>query len=84
LQESPPGCWSAVTKIGDFSAYRTFTGAKVGLGRCDVCWAGKAVYRSREAQAKGWEEQLSVGQEFEKTAGLRGTTSPKGKEFEHR
>jgi len=52
LQESLPGCWNAVTKTGDFSAYRTFTGAKVSLGRCDVFWAGKAIYRSREAQAK--------------------------------
>ncbi|WP_067073145.1 hypothetical protein [Methanoculleus horonobensis] len=32
--------------------HRTFARAKVELGRCDVCGAGKAVYRSREAQAK--------------------------------
>jgi len=32
--------------------HRTFARTKVELGRCDVCGAGKAVYRSREAQAK--------------------------------
>ncbi len=31
---------------------RTFARVKVELGRCDVCGTGKAVYRSREAQAK--------------------------------
>ncbi|MFA7073254.1 MAG: hypothetical protein WC138_12200 [Methanoculleus sp.] len=31
--------------------HRTFTRTKVELGRCDVCGTGKAVYRSREAQA---------------------------------
>ena len=32
--------------------HRTFARTKVELGRCDVCGTGKAVYRSREAQAK--------------------------------
>jgi hypothetical protein len=32
--------------------HRTFCRTKVELGRCDVCGTGKAVYRSREAQAK--------------------------------
>ena len=32
--------------------HRMFTRAKVDLGRCDVCGEKKAVYRSREAQAK--------------------------------
>lgn len=31
---------------------RSFARVKVELGRCDVCGAAKAVYRSREAQAK--------------------------------
>ena len=31
--------------------HREFERVKVELGRCDVCGAGKAVYRSREAQA---------------------------------
>ena len=31
---------------------RTFARVKVELGRCDVCGVAKAVYRSREAQAK--------------------------------
>jgi len=31
---------------------RTFGRVKVEIGRCDVCGAAKAVYRSREAQAK--------------------------------
>ena len=31
--------------------HRTFERTKVELGRCDVCGTGKAVYRSREAQA---------------------------------
>jgi hypothetical protein len=31
---------------------RTFGRVRVELGRCDVCGTGKAVYRSREAQAK--------------------------------
>jgi hypothetical protein len=30
----------------------TFARVRVDLGRCDVCGTGKAVYRSREAQAK--------------------------------
>ncbi|WP_445669596.1 hypothetical protein [Methanoculleus bourgensis] len=30
---------------------RAFERARVDLGRCDVCKEGKAVYRSREAQA---------------------------------
>jgi len=51
--------------------HRTFERVKVELGRCDICDTAKAVYRSREAQAKGWEERLSIGQEFEKTAGAR-------------
>ena len=45
--------------------HRTFERVEVELGRCDVCGAGKAIYRSREAQAKVCEERLSVGQEFE-------------------
>ena len=32
--------------------HRTFARVKVELGRCDVCGEKKAVYRSREAQAK--------------------------------
>ena len=32
--------------------HRTFARVEVELGRCDICGAGKAVYRSREAQAK--------------------------------
>ncbi|MCK9303631.1 MAG: hypothetical protein M0P35_10645 [Bacteroidales bacterium] len=32
--------------------HRMFSRTKVELGRCDVCGTGKAVYRSREAQAK--------------------------------
>ena len=32
--------------------HRTFERVKVEIGRCDVCGTGKAVYRSREAQAK--------------------------------
>lgn len=43
---------NGVRKISDFSVHRTFARAKVELGRCDVCGTGKAVYRSREAQAK--------------------------------
>ncbi len=31
--------------------HRTFERARVDLGRCTICDAGKAVYRSREAQA---------------------------------
>jgi hypothetical protein len=31
---------------------RSFARVKVEIGRCDVCGAAKAVYRSREAQAK--------------------------------
>jgi len=34
---------------------RAFERVKVEIGRCDVCGTGKAVYRSREAQAKVWE-----------------------------
>jgi len=34
---------------------RTFERTKVEIGWCDVCGTGKAVYRSREAQAKVWE-----------------------------
>ena len=30
---------------------RAFERARVDLGRCDICTAGKAVYRSRETQA---------------------------------
>jgi hypothetical protein len=32
--------------------HRTFSRTKVELGRCDICGTGKAVYRSREVQAK--------------------------------
>ena len=32
--------------------HRTFSRVKVEIGRCDLCGTGKAVYRSREAQAK--------------------------------
>ncbi len=32
--------------------HRTFERTCVDLGRCTICDAGKAVYRSREAQAK--------------------------------
>ena len=32
--------------------HRTFTRTKVEIGRCDVCGEKKAVYRSRETQAK--------------------------------
>jgi len=35
--------------------HRAFSRTKVELGRCDVCGTGKAIYRSREAQAKVWE-----------------------------
>jgi hypothetical protein len=31
--------------------HRTFERVKTELGRCDVCGAKKAIYRSREAQA---------------------------------
>ena len=31
--------------------HRPFERVKTELGRCDVCKTGKAVYRSREAQA---------------------------------
>ncbi|MCT8337602.1 hypothetical protein FKB36_08925 [Methanoculleus sp. Afa-1] len=39
-------------KISDFPVHRTFERVKVEIGRCDVCREKKAVYRSREAQAK--------------------------------
>ena len=45
-------CWNAVRKISDFPVHRTFARTKVELGRCDICGEKKAVYRSREAQAK--------------------------------
>jgi len=45
--------------------HRAFERVKVEIGWCDVCGTGKAVYRSREAQAKVWEERLSIGQEDE-------------------
>ena len=51
--------------LPDTLDHRTFERAKVEIGRCGVCGTGKAVYRSREAQAKVWEERLSVRQEFE-------------------
>jgi len=65
LQKSFRGCWNVVRKIGDFSVHQAFARVKVEIGRCDVCGTGKAVYRSREAQAKVCEERLSLGPEFE-------------------
>ena len=44
---------------------------KVKLGRCDVCGAGKAVYRSREAQAKVCEERLPRRGRSSSTEGAR-------------
>ena len=44
---------------------RMFERVKVEIGWCDVCGMGKAVYRSREAQAKVWEERLPRGEKFE-------------------
>lgn len=40
---------------------RTFARVKIELGRCEICDAAKAVYSSREAQAKicdGWYSRL--------------------------
>lgn len=42
LQEPPPGVLD----------HRMVSRTKVELDRCDVCGAGKAVYRPREAQVK--------------------------------
>lgn len=43
-----PGRMQPLPGILDF---REFSRVKVDLGRCDLCGTGKAVYRSREAQA---------------------------------
>jgi len=51
--------------LPDTLDHRTFEWLKVELGRCDVCGTGKAVYRSREAQAGVWEKRCSGGAEFE-------------------
>ncbi|WP_292407191.1 MULTISPECIES: hypothetical protein [unclassified Methanoculleus] len=42
-----------------------FTRTKVELGRCDVCGTGKAVYRSREAQANICEVRKFAELEYE-------------------
>ena len=59
------GCWNAVRKISDFPVHRAFARVEVEIGRCEVCRAGKAVYRSREAQAKVCEVRRFAGPEHE-------------------
>ena len=52
--------------------HRTFSRTKVELGRCDVCGTGKAVYRSREAQAKVCEGCYArLVREWNKGEGVR-------------
>ena len=59
------GCWNAVRKISDFPVYRAFARVKVEIGRCDVCGEERAVYRSREAQAKVCEVRRFAEPEHE-------------------
>lgn len=47
--ETQPGKVQPLPGVLD---HRTFERTKVDLGRCTVCGAGKAVYRSREARTK--------------------------------
>ena len=52
--------------------HRTFERTKVELGRCDVCGEKKAVYRSREAQAKVCEGCYArLVREWNGRAGIR-------------
>jgi hypothetical protein len=52
--------------------HRKFERTKVELGRCDVCDAGKAVYRSREAQANICERCYArLVREWNRAAGVR-------------
>ena len=52
--------------------HQTFKRVRVDLGRCDVCGAGKAVYRSREVQANLCEGCYSrLVREWNGQAGVR-------------
>ncbi len=63
---------NGVRKISDFPVHRMFERVKVDLGRCDVCGTGKAVYRSREAQAKVCEGCYArLVREWNKGEGVR-------------
>ncbi|PKL55955.1 MAG: hypothetical protein CVV35_07190 [Methanomicrobiales archaeon HGW-Methanomicrobiales-6] len=65
------GSWNAARRISDFPVRRTFERVKVEIGRCDICGAGKAVYRSREAQATVCEERLPRRGRSSSTEGAR-------------
>jgi len=58
--------------LPDALDHRTFERVKVELGRCDVCGTGKAIYRSREEQAKVCEGRYArLVQEWNKGEEVR-------------
>jgi len=63
-----------VRKISDFPVHRTFARVRVEIGWCDVCGEKRAVYRSREAQAKVCEVRRFAEPEHEKPSGFEGVT----------